>query len=151
MPTPFQCHGCYGCYSGWACYGYPQPRHTAPIEPAPPSTTPEKKPAPLPPPPLDKKKTEEQARARVIVDLPADARLFVDGQFMNTTSARRIFQTPELIAGQAYYYELKAEVIRDGQTITAQQRVILRPGEMTTASFAELGRTRDATAQAGQQ
>ncbi len=152
----YQCHGCYGCYGGWSCYGYPT--HHAVTESAPPSTTvPEKKPATKPgkieetPPPLERKKTEEQARARVIVDVPADAKLFVDGQLINTTSARRIFQTPELIAGQTYYYELTAEVIRDGQTISASQRVILRPGQAATASFADLGRRSDATAQAGQQ
>jgi uncharacterized protein (TIGR03000 family) len=104
----------------------------------------------LPPPPIDRKKNEEQARARVIVDLPADAKLFVDGQYMHTTSARRMIQTPELIAGNVYYYELKAEIVRDGQTISAQQRVILRAGEIATASFADLGRPRDATALAGQ-
>lgn len=150
------CHGCYGCYGGWSCYGYPTQQ--APVESAPPSTTPDKGPAPkagktFEEAPLPKVKTgsEEQARARVIVDLPADAKLYVDGQLMNTSSTRRMFQTPNLAPGQLYYYELKAEVIRDGQTITANQRVIIRPGQAASASFADLGVRRDATAQAGQQ
>jgi len=160
--SPYQCHSyggcqaCSGCYSGCACNGYA--RHTAPTEAAPPSGTPpvmpgakpEKIEKPLPPPPLPKKTTEEQARARVIVDMPADATLYVDGQLMALPSgARRIFQTPQLIAGQSYYYELKAEVIRDGRTVSAQQRLVLRPGDVATANFAELGRTGDATARAG--
>ena len=153
----WQCNGCYGCYGGWSCYGYPT--EYGRIETAPPSnTTPDKgtttKPgktfeeAPLP---KEKKGKEEQARAKVIVDLPADAKLYVDGQLMISSSARRVFQTPNLEAGQAYFYDLKAEVIRDGQTITSNQRVILRPGQAATASFADLGQRRDATAQAGQQ
>jgi uncharacterized protein (TIGR03000 family) len=151
-----QCHGCYGCYGGWSCYGYPTQQ--AHVEPAPPSTTPDKGPAPKPgktfeeaPLPKEKKGNEEQARARVIVDLPADAKLYVDGQLMNAASARRIFQTPNLAPGQLYYYDLKAEVIRAGQTITSNQKVILRPGRAATVSFADLGQRRDATAQAGEQ
>ena len=150
---PSQCHGCYGCYAGWSCYGYPV--RFAPAESAPPSIirpldnkTPGK--IEQAPPPKDKKKTEE-ARARVIVDVPADAKLFVDRQLMSMTSARRIFQTPELNEGQTYFYDLTAEVIRDGQTVTASQRVILRPGQAATASFADLGQRRDATVPIGEQ
>ena len=154
-----QCHGCYGAYGGYSCYGYPTGH--AVVESAPPSGRPERMPearpeskpgkvfeeAPLPKEP-SLKKNEEQARAKVIVDLPADAKLFVDGQWMNGTSSRRVFQTPTLIPGQTYYYELRAEVVRDGQIIAANQRVILRPGQNATASFADLGQPRDATARA---
>jgi uncharacterized protein (TIGR03000 family) len=104
--------------------------------------------APLPKPPIPK--SGEQARVKVIIDLPADAKLFVDGQRMNGTSSRRMFQTPELIPGQTYYYELRAEIERDGQTITANQRIILQPGRDVAASFAELGQRRDATARTGE-
>ena len=149
------CYGCYGCYGGYSCCAYST--HYAPIEQAPPSMTPDKKTdgkgkvleeAPLP---KERKINEQQARARVIVDLPADAKLYVDGQLMNTTSARRIFQTPQLPVGQLYYYDLKAEVVRDGQTMSATQKLILRPGQAASASFADLGRKTDATAQVGQQ
>lgn len=160
-PGVVQCHGCYGAYGGWSGYGYPT-QHAV-VETAPPSsmpTVPERRPetkpgkvleeAPLPKVPTPKK-NEEQARAKVIVDLPADAKLFVDGQRMNGTSSRRVFQTPELIPGQMYYYELRAEVVRDGQIITANQRLILRPGQSASASFADLGQRRDASARAGGQ
>lgn len=157
-PGVFQCHGCYGCYGGWSCYGYPN-QHAV-IEPAPPSGVPERKTeskpgkvleeAPLPKEP-GLKKNEEQARAKVIVDVPADAKLYVDGQRMNGSTSRRVFQTPALIPGRMYYYELRAEVVRDGQVITANQRLILRPGQSATASFADLGQRRDATARANGQ
>ncbi len=154
------CHGCYGCYGGWSCYGYPAVPQAAgpsgqPSTPYMPDRVPAKKPgktieeAPLPKEPSLKK--DEQTRARVIVDLPADARLFVDGRRMNGSSSRRVFQTPDLTPGQTYYYELRAEVVRDGQVITANQRVILRPGQAATASFAGLGEQRDAAARANGQ
>ena len=45
--------------------------------------------------------------------------------------------------------ELTITVRRDGQVITANQRVILRPGQNATASFADLGQRREASARAG--
>jgi len=153
-PAGYGCAGCHGAYSGGSCYGHPS-QHAV-TTPAPPSMPlapegrPETKPgktyeeAPLPKPPIPK--SGEQARVKVIIDLPADARLFVDGQPMKGTSSRRMFQTPELIPGQTYYYELRAEIERDGQIITANQRIILQPGRDVAASFADLGQRRDATA-----
>jgi uncharacterized protein (TIGR03000 family) len=85
----------------------------------------------------------------VIIDLPADAKLYVDGKLMSVTSDRRMFQTPDLIRGQLYYYELRAEVIRDGQVVREERKVLLRAGDTTTASFAELGRQRAGTAAGG--
>jgi uncharacterized protein (TIGR03000 family) len=103
------------------------------------------------PAPKEKKQTEEQVRARVIIEVPADAKLYVDGKLMVSTSDRRTFQTPDLIRGQLYFYELRAEVIRDGQVVSAEQKVLLRPGDTATASFAELGRPRAVTAAGGEQ
>ncbi|MFO0969428.1 MAG: TIGR03000 domain-containing protein [Gemmataceae bacterium] len=85
-------------------------------------------------------------RARVVIDVPADAKLYIDGHLMKTTSARRIFQTPDLVAGQTYFYDLKVEVVREGKTLSETQRVLLRPGYSATASFATMDRAETATA-----
>jgi uncharacterized protein (TIGR03000 family) len=77
-------------------------------------------------------------RARLVVDVPADAKLYVDGQLMKTKSENRVFNTPTLRPGQAYYYDLKAEVVRDGESKTESKRVIVRGGETARASFREL-------------
>ncbi len=63
--------------------------------------------------------TQGKDAARVTVKLPADARLYVDGVPCPLTSATRSFDTPELDAGRSYYYTLKAEVVRDGETHAA--------------------------------
>ncbi len=80
------------------------------------------------------------------MQLPADAKLFIDGNLMKSASEKRTFITPVLRPEQTYFYDLRAEVVRDGRTVAATQRVILRPGEAVQASFPSLPAV--ATAQA---
>jgi uncharacterized protein (TIGR03000 family) len=77
--------------------------------------------------------------ARVVVNLPADAKLFVDDQLMKASSEHRTFNTPALEEGQVYYYELRAEVMRNGQKTVQNKRLTLRSGEIFEASFTDLG------------
>lgn len=69
------------------------------------------------------------APATVVVSLPADARLSIDGYQTNSTSSQRTFQSPSLAADQVYYYTLKAEVVRDGKTHSAEKRVQVQAGK----------------------
>jgi uncharacterized protein (TIGR03000 family) len=82
--------------------------------------------------------TEGKDTARVTVKLPADARLYVDDVLCPLTSATRTFNTPELDAGQRYYYTLKAEVVRDGGTRSATQRVLVEAGKQVRVEFKDL-------------
>lgn len=104
----------------------------------------EKVPAPKP----GEKVPEEAARAKLIVEVPTDAVLYIDGVKMKTGAERRVFTTPLLQPGQAYYYELKAEIVRDGQTLSETSRVVILPGQEARASFATLA-TPAATRTAG--
>jgi uncharacterized protein (TIGR03000 family) len=70
-------------------------------------------------------------RAATVVNLPADARLLVDGQATRSESARRVFETPALETGKEFYYNLQAELVRDGKTEVITQRVLVRAGEST--------------------
>src|SRR5207244_3275794 len=73
--------------------------------------------------PLPKEKGEEikkpkgsvqsSAPATIVVSLPADARLTVDGAQTNSVSERRTLVTPNLEAGETYVYTLRAEIVRD--------------------------------------
>jgi uncharacterized protein (TIGR03000 family) len=132
----YGCHGCYGCYgcygSGYAT-GY-TPAHVQPAMPGAPGAAPEKVPAPKP----EEKKVSAANAAKLIIDLPADAKLFVDDQLMKTTSAHRVFNTPTLESGQTYFYILRAEVVRDGKSQSESKRVIVRAGEEIRAAFPEL-------------
>ncbi len=81
---------------------------------------------------------EGKDTARVTVKLPADARLYVDDVPCPLTSTTRSFDTPALNAGQRYYYTLKAEVVRDGETRTAKKRVLVEAGKQITVEFNDL-------------
>lgn len=116
------CNGCNGCCGGTV------------VQPAP---------APPPPPPPakpgDKKADAElENRARLTVEVPAEAKLFVDGfETKASGTTVRSFTTPELEAGQDYYYILKIETVRDGKTVAETQQVTVRAGQETRASFTE--------------
>jgi uncharacterized protein (TIGR03000 family) len=81
----------------------------------------------------DKKEeaSESTSSATIVVDLPEDAKLTIDGESTESTSARRVFITPELAEGKEYSYTLKAEVVRDGQVHVITKEVVFRAGEET--------------------
>ena len=118
----YGCHGCYGC---WGCYGgcYGSVQMAVPVRPD------------LPPPKDKDEVVAAPAKAKLIVELPADAKLYIDDQLMKTGSGHRVFSTPSLERGQAYYYMVRAEVVRDGKKVEKTKRVIVRPGEDARASF----------------
>jgi uncharacterized protein (TIGR03000 family) len=80
-----------------------------------------------------------EAPAHITVKLPPDARLFVDDVACPLTSAERTFDTPRLEAGRRYFYNMRAEVVRDGQTRTQSKRVEVLAGTPVTVNFNDLG------------
>jgi uncharacterized protein (TIGR03000 family) len=69
--------------------------------------------------------------AHVVVNLPADAKLFVDGVACPLTSAQRAFDTPPLEPGRTYYYSIRAE----GRSLAETKRVTVRAGKETVVEF----------------
>jgi len=67
--------------------------------------------------------------ATLIVNLPEDATLTIDGEATTSTSAQRVFVTPALEEGKEYEYTLKAKVERDGKVQVATAKVTIRPGQ----------------------
>ena len=67
--------------------------------------------------------------ATLVVTLPEDATLTIDGEKTTSTSAKRVFVSPALEQGKEYEYTLKAKVVRDGQTQIATATVTVRPGK----------------------
>jgi uncharacterized protein (TIGR03000 family) len=132
----YGCWGCYGCYGGWgySAYAAPAPYQAAPAQqmsPAPESIAPPKREGAT-------FRTPTPTSARLIVELPANAKLFVDDQPMKTTSTRRAFRTPTLEPGQSYYYMLRAELVHDGKTVQQTKKVVVRAGEEIRANFPSL-------------
>jgi uncharacterized protein (TIGR03000 family) len=91
--------------------------------------------------PLPKKDGSESLapnRARLIVDLPSDATLYIDDHKMTTNTSHKVFNTPALETGETYYYMVRAEVMKDGAPVSATKRVIVKPGEEIVANFKDM-------------
>ena len=120
------CYGCYGSvvvpttpiYKGKA-QGAPQ---AAPVAPAAPKNADDMK----------KKPAAQAAPARVIVEMQANAKLFVDGVATEATGARRVFSTPALAQGSAFFYDIK--VVNADNTVRTT-KLVVRAGEDAVANF----------------
>ena len=75
-------------------------------------------------------------QAQVIVRVPADAKLFAEGQATTLTGAERTFLTPDLQDGRTYSYTLKVEFKDEGEDKTATKQIVVRGGHRTTVVFA---------------
>lgn len=76
------------------------------------------------------------AAARLIVIVPADAKLYIDGMpTPEGSDLMRAFASPVLRAGRDYSYLVRAEVRRRGEPISWFKVVVLRAGEDTRVSF----------------
>jgi uncharacterized protein (TIGR03000 family) len=73
--------------------------------------------------------------ATLVVSLPPDATLTIDDSATQSTSGTRVFTTPPLTPGKVYHYQLKANLQRDGRTVSASQRVEVRAGEETRVAL----------------
>jgi uncharacterized protein (TIGR03000 family) len=75
------------------------------------------------------------APATIVISLPEDAKLTVDNNPTKQLSSVRRFTTPPVDPNRQYYYTLKGEIVRDGQTLTATKRVEFRGGEEARVSL----------------
>ena len=81
---------------------------------------------------------DAKASARLAVELPAAAKLYVDGLLIAGDGASRQFHTPELTPGKAFFYEVKAEVEVNGLVETERKRVVVKAGESLRETFGQL-------------
>jgi len=82
-------------------------------------------------PPKSDAKVQAFAPAVIIVSLPAEAKLSIDGTTTASQTATRVFSSPALESGKDFYYSLTAELVRDGRTVTSTEKVKVRAGEET--------------------
>jgi uncharacterized protein (TIGR03000 family) len=83
----------------------------------------------------DGKEEETSTRATIVVSLPADATLTIDGAATVSTSARRVFSSPALEAGKDFTYVLKAQVMQEGKPLVVEKKIIVRSGETTEVTL----------------
>jgi uncharacterized protein (TIGR03000 family) len=154
--------GCYGCFGGcMGCYGgygyggggyggamtYPGTIYgggaggVMPGAAAPGVTAPSGEALPYPPEGKSKSGKEETRlsnKAKLVVELPPNSKLFIDDKPMKNVSGVRTFNTPDLEPGQAYYYMVRVETERDGKPVSETRRVIVRAGQIARADFKDI-------------
>jgi uncharacterized protein (TIGR03000 family) len=100
-----------------------------------------------PPPPSDSGAFYRPTTNAVLtVHVPAEARVFVNGLPTTSTGAVRRYVSNGLRAGYNYTYNIRAEVIRNGQTVTETQTVKLQAGDAPDIEFALNGSNSDSIA-----
>jgi len=114
-------YGCYGGnFGGLGCVGGVGGVIVPPVAP---TTTPKKT------------SLENSAPATLIVSVPADARLSIDGEATTSMTTQRVFVSPALNFGREYHYTLQAEFVKDGKKVTLSKEVAVQAGEETRVSF----------------
>jgi uncharacterized protein (TIGR03000 family) len=97
---------------------------------------------PAPPPPQGAEQISRNGdTALLIVNLPEDARIFLNGQATKSTGARRSYVTPKLQPGKEYTYEVRAEMTVNGRQVSETRQVTFAVGRQVRVSFAGLGQS----------
>jgi uncharacterized protein (TIGR03000 family) len=74
-------------------------------------------------------------KAKLVVELPANAKLFIDDMPVKATASVLMFHTPALEPGQAYFYMVRIERMQDGKPVSETRRIIVRAGQVARADF----------------
>jgi len=147
MP-PYTLHG----YNQGGMYGWGPPtiwggviNTNPPTMSVPSNIPPSDKPAdmtkPTVPAPGDKKPDETKKTtgmgAILKFRVPADTKLFFDGQQIEVKGTERVFSTPPLPLGQKFFYDVRAELTVNGATVVEDLRVFVEAGSTINESFVE--------------
>src|SRR5262245_2158453 len=80
----------------------------------------------------------DSSRATIIVEVPDDAKLYFNDQPTQQSGAMRTFTTPALAAGKAHVYELRVEMVRQGQVVSRTEQITVRAGQTTRVAWRSL-------------
>lgn len=69
-------------------------------------------------PTVTRRAAPAQSPARIKMDLPEDAIVYLVGQRMTLTGQQRTYRLPNLPEGKIYNYPIKVEIVRDGETVS---------------------------------
>jgi len=87
----------------------------------------------------------DKAASTVTINLPAKAKLFVDGVAATANGGTHTFRTPELAKGQSFVYDFRAEIEQaDGKTESVSKKVTFSAGEPVLVNFVEPAAVRTA-------
>lgn len=104
-------------------------------------------PAPLPPEPADaapaldlppnpRDASDDLRNGAVLtLDVPEDAKVYINGLLTKTPGTQRTYVSRGLDPGYRYTYEIRAEVVRNGQPVSEQRVVELQAGQTQTLAM----------------
>lgn len=85
-----------------------------------------------------KKAEEDTAMAHITIELPKNAKLYVQGQQMDIDSTKQEFVTPALERNTRYSYTMKVEADLDGEMISETKKVGVQAGQALNVNFREM-------------
>jgi len=68
-------------------------------------------------------------KATIVVSVPSDATVTIDGQATSSTSTVRTFQSPKLDDGKTYAYTIEASFVQDGKQMKSSKQVSFQAGK----------------------
>ncbi|MFO0881699.1 MAG: TIGR03000 domain-containing protein [Gemmataceae bacterium] len=80
--------------------------------------------------------TESSNTATIIVNVPSQANVTIDGTPTQSTSEVRYFESPSLKAGQTYSYTIEASFQKDGAPVKVSKQVSFSAGKTVRVDFA---------------
>jgi uncharacterized protein (TIGR03000 family) len=69
------------------------------------------------------------------VNVPAEAKIYVNGKLTSTPGTQRQYISRDLSPGYRYTYRVRAEIKQDGKTLSESKIVEIRAGESKALSF----------------
>lgn len=88
-----------------------------------------------PPYPVATSATQDDPRAHITVNVPADARVWFDNTRMTSTGPAREYISPPVTPGHRYSYNLKVSWNENGHAVTQTQTVEVTAGGHVAATF----------------
>ena len=72
---------------------------------------------------------------RLTVDVPANAKVTINGLATTSTGEHRTYVSKGIQPGSAYLYQVRAEFVRDGKSVTEEKTVSLTGGQTSSVIF----------------
>lgn len=73
--------------------------------------------------------------AEIVVNVPDDAEVWIEGVKMKQTGPRRRFVSPTLVPGVSYTYEIRATWMQDGRKVSDSNQVTVHGGDRSSLTF----------------
>ena len=77
------------------------------------------------------------------VNVPADAKVYLQDQLMTIGGTDRRFVTPQMQVGVQHVYTVKVEVVRNGETVSKTAQATVGAGQEVSVAVAFDGQTQD--------